>query len=579
MLVEPRIRMYKPYLEKLATRKGVELHGEPIKYSSPGIDWMTILEKHVLHTEAAKKKNILFLTNFSDESLNIVPSIWALFYTRTLLSNPVLHDWRIRSIGIFDRDDAELIHPRQMGSRKKVALQNVAAARHAFYLAEHDNREVMALRGYETITASSAAALKRAEEAGITTPAGRERIQHEPITEFPVSVINPDKPRTYTENTLYPSVPLFNNRKEFNAIQDEYLALLEMSKQSDETETQADETQAGKKKTGKKQAVKKKTKGNSTSKEEVSEVKLKKLRAKYNDAYAQYCFHLRNSDSAVTLNNHQNKIDRLELNLEAAWMDPTTPPEVLKEMNSTLRDLRTGFDILVGKSTVHTQTLLKPYINNYRMSSGTSLQLIKGSNLAWDSRPFEPLLIRPGDTFRSSRPCSIFYMEPKSPDEILDTMAIKLAHDRFVEGLEMSHSVIHSFTTRASEPISFMLEKLFPGESCADIIKAIPELFRNVPKQLHESAIHAYPSDAEPNGTDQPSPSPERTLPMSVYDAFEYLPQQRNLSCVAPSLLFKLLRRYMIVMPPVARSCVMVHRNLGGSASQTLIRQWSAKDN
>lgn len=576
MLVEPRFRMYKPYLEKLATRKGIELYGEPIKYSSPGIDWMTILEKHVFHTEAAKKKNILFLTNFSDESLNIVPSIWALFYTRVLLSNPLLHDWRIRSLGIFDRDDAESIHPRQMVSRKKVALQNVAAARHAFYVAEHDNREVMALRGYETITKSSATALKRAAEAGVTTPAGRERIQYEPITAFPVSVITPDKPRAYTENSLYPSVPLFNIRKEFNALQDEYLALLEKSEQS--VETQTEETQIGKKKNSKKQAAKNKTVGSSTSKEEVSEVKLKKLRAKYNDVYAKYCFHLRNLDGAVTLNNHQNKIDRLELNLEAAWMDPTTPPETLREMDSTLKDLRKGFDVLVEKSTVHTQTLLKPYVNNYRMSSGTSLQLIEGSNLAWDSRPFEPLLIRPGDTFRDSRQCSILYMEPKRPDEILDTLSVNLAHERFVEGLEMSHSVIHSFTTRASEPISFMLEKLFPGESCTDIIKAIPELFRDIPKQLHESAIHAYPSDAESNGTDRPPPSPERTVPMSVYDAFEYLPQQKNLSCLSPSLLFLLLRRYMIVMPPAARSCVMVHRNLGGSASQALIRQWSAKD-
>jgi hypothetical protein len=566
VLVEPRIKLYKPYLEKLATRKGVELYGEGIKYDSATIDWMTILEKHVFHTEAAKKKkNILFLTNFSDESFKMISSTWAQLHTRTLLEHTVLRDWRMRFVGVFDRDDAESIHPHSVGSRKKVAIQNVAAARHAFYLAEHDNREAISLRGYETITKSSAAALKRAAEANITTPAGREPVHHEPITEFPVSVNNPDKPQSYTENDLYPSIPLFNHRKDFNAIQDEYVALLEKSGQSVEKQT-------GKKKTAKK------TTGNSTTMGKVSEVKLKKLRTKYNDAYAQYCFHLRNWDNATTLNEHLNKIDRLELNLEAAWMDPTTPPEMLREMDSTLRKLRKAFDVLVEESTVQTQNLLKPYIDNYRMSSGTSLQLVKGSNLAWDYRPFEPLLIRPGDTFRDSRACSIFYMEPKSPDEILDTLSIKIAHERLVEGIEMAHSVIHSFTTRASEPISFMLEKLFPAETCTDTIKAIPELFRYIPKQLRESAIHAYPSEAEPSETNQPPPSSDRPLPMSVYDAFEYLPQQKHLNCLSPSVLFKLLRRYMILMPPFARSCLMVHRSLGGTASQTLIRQWTPED-
>lgn len=554
MLVEPRIKLYKPYLQELAKRKGVELYGEEIKYSSPGIEWMTILEKHVLHTEAAKKKNILFLINFTDESLKMASRIWSYFHTRTLLENSVLHDWRIRFVGLFDRDDAESLHPHQIGTRKKAAIQNVAAARHAFYLAEHDNRELVALRGYEAITKSSAAALKRAAEANVTTPAGREPIQHEPITEFPRTVDHPDKPPLYTENALFPSIPIFKHRSEFNAKQDEYVASFATTEQTDENPT---------------------TK-NKTTKSTTNEVKLKKLRSEYTKAHSQFNFNLRNWDAAASLNKKLNQIDRLELNLEAAWMDPTTPPETLRDMDSTLRELRTGLDVLADKSTVNTQNVMRPLMDNYRASSGPSLRLIEDSNLAWDSRPFEPLLIRPGDTFRDTRPCAIFYMEAKHPEEIIDTLAVKIAHERFVEGIEMAHGVIHSFTTRAGEPIGPMLERLFPTESCAEVIKAVPELFRFIPKQLRESAIHAFPSDAEPSTTNQP-PSPDRPLPMSVYDAFEYFPQQKRLNCLSPHLLFKLLRRYMEVMPPVARSCVMVHRSLGGTASQALIRQWAVE--
>ncbi|CRG88211.1 hypothetical protein PISL3812_05238 [Talaromyces islandicus] len=575
VLVEPRLRIYKTFLQELAKRKGVELYGEDIKYSSPGIDWMKILEKHVLHTEAAKKKNILFLTNFSDESLKMVPRIWSHFHTRTLLEHSILHDWRMRFIGVFDRDDAESIHPHQLGTRKKVAIQNVAAARHAFYLAEHDNRELIALRGYETITKSSAAVLKRAAEANVTTPAGREPIQHAPITEFPPSVIYPDRPQHYTENPLFLSIPLFRHRKEFNAAHDEYVAALESSEQA--RGKPADEKETDEKQTDKRQAAKKRTSEKSATKEVVSEAKLRKLRNQYTRAHSYYNYQLRNWDAAMSLNKKLNQIDRLELNLEAAWMNPTTPPEMLRDMDSTLREARKGWDVLFDKATRHTQVALRPYIDNYRASSGTSLQLIKGSNLAWDSRPFEPLLIRPGDTFRNSRPAAIFYMEPKNPEEILDILSIKIAHERLVEGIEMAHGVIHSFTTRSSEPISFMLEKLFPSESCTDTIKAIPELFRFIPKQLRESAIHAIPSDAESSTANQP-PSPDRPLPMSMYDAFEYFPKQKNLNCLDPAVLFKLLRRYMEVMPPVARSCVMVHRTLGGTASQALIRQWTAED-
>lgn len=269
-------------------------------------------------------------------------------------------------------------------------------------------------------------------------------------------------------------------------------------------------------------------------------------------------------DAAVDLAKQQIEITSLEEKLVQAKLDPKTELAELERQNSLLVNMRKEFTEQSSDALIHASRKLPNLVNDYRVALGASGD-IKDSRLLWDHRPFEPLYIHPKDVTPKGSGCTIIYNEPEPKERLFEKFAIGNTHDRHDEAVEMALSVVGTFGIRARETVADMLDKLFPGQSPAEIVKLVPELFDFIPKQLR-LPIKKDPSEPPSLSTSMISVTP------SFYDEFEYMPDQITLQCLPVSALLGLLRAYLST--PNARSFLQVNRSLGGSATLFALRSW-----
>lgn len=291
-----------------------------------------------------------------------------------------------------------------------------------------------------------------------------------------------------------------------------------------------------------------------------------KISRDYSRARASVVHLAKAADAAVDLAKQQIKIASLEEKLAKAKLDPTTELVEIERQNSILVDLRKQFTEQSSEALIHASRKLPNLVNDYRVALGASGD-IKDSRLLWDHRPFEPLYIHPKEVMPKGSGCTVIYNEPEPKERLFEKFAIDNTHNRHDEAVEMALSVVGTFGIRARETVADMLDKLFPGQSPADVVKLVPELFDCIPKQLRLPISKDI--SVLPPTTTATSPT---SIPPSFYDEFEYMPDQITLQCLPVSALLSLLKAYLNT--PNARSFLQVNRSLGGSATLFALRSW-----
>jgi hypothetical protein len=557
---------------------------------------------------------------------------------------------------ILPPEEAEMIIPRSVRNRRKVAILNEAYSRRSFIVAETDNTENVIPRGHELVEKSAALVAQRMAENQIILPQIRIRSAPESYaevpagarvepyaTKYPLFVGEPyrellEKKELYEDvinryykehggeieaglghtrararvvhiakelakqhldltltNTLvqaklnaadfeeakrYKEIvknnpkkkELVTRRRNYFKVRAQVmhlagdLARLEL--QTHSWEERFVKSKIHVLKLGEERLYREALKQYSTDKH------LSKIKRDYTRARASVVHLAKAADAAVDLSKQQIEIASLEEKLAKAKLDPTTESVELERQNSILLDLRKEFTEQSSEALIHASRKLPNLINDYRVALGASGD-IKDSRLLWDHRPYEPLYIHPKEVTPKGNGCTVVYNEPESKEKLFEKFAISNTHDRHDEAVEMALSVVGTFGIRARETVADMLDKLFPGQSPAEVVKLVPELFDCIPKQLCLSSVSKDASATSKNGNDELTPtttSSTASIPPSFYDEFEYMPDQITLQCLPVSALLSLLKAYLNT--PNARSFLQVNRSLGGSATLFALRSW-----
>ncbi|EED12381.1 conserved hypothetical protein [Talaromyces stipitatus ATCC 10500] len=659
VLVEPRTsRVYHKYLQEFSEKKdGIQIHKEKVHYGSfHGIGWMELLDTYVpAEVPPGVQKDLLVIANLTDRAFKNASRIWAALVGHTLLNRGRFSDWTVRTLMILPPEEADMILPRSVRNRRKVAILNEAYSRQSFVVAETDNTEHIIPRGYELVGKSADLVAQRMAESQIVIPKTRRRHPSRSYTEipagpraepytakYPLFVGEPFK-EFLEKKKLYEDIIQKYYQEHGGAIEGELerararARVVHLAKELAKRKLEialistliqaklnaAEPEEAKRFKDVVKRNPKKHKSLNSarqyfrvraqimhlagdlaklelqirsceetfvTSKArslELGEARLyqeaikkypkdkqaSKIKSDYTRARASVVHLAKAADAAVDLAKQQIEIASLEERLAKAKLDPTTGSVELERQNSHLVSLRKQFTETSSEALFHVSRKLPNLINDYRIALGASGD-IKNSRLLWDHRPYEPLYIHPKEVTPKGSGCSIIYIEPESKEELFERFAINSAHDRHDEAVEMALSVVGTFGIRARETVADMLEKLFPGQPPAEVIKIVPELFDCIPKQLRATSIN---KDVTATSEKDLTPTTSTTsIPASFYDEFKYMPDQITLQCLPLSAILGLLRAYFNT--PNARSFLQVNRSLGGSATLFALRSWVSDD-
>lgn len=521
--------MFKRYLKNLTARENVEVHNEKLHYdTTKGISWMNVLNTYMpAPTPEPGRNDLLVLADLTVKSFKNPSRIWAALVGHSLIDRGHFSNWTVRTLMTLPPDDAEFVIPRSVIHRRKVSMLTEAYARHAVVVAETDNSKYVSTREFELATASANMVAQRAAANNIKTPENRIRPALESTKEVPAG----------PQGTTYvPQAPIYAG----------YLAgrFAEMQKLHDEAYQR-----------------------------DPKSPEYKKRRKELTAARAQLMHHAKSVDESIKYAKHQLEIDSMERAMVEAKLDDPKGASAdhtttLDEMNASLVESKKKLDSTFNDSVILVSRTLPNYVDEYRMALGSTGD-ITGSNFLWDHRPYEPLYIQSDDIHPKGSQCSIMYIEPEDKQTLAERFAVDRAHDRPDEAVEIALSVIGSFGIRGRESLAYMLEKLFPGQSIYETIKTIPELFPYVPKQLLSSSSS---SSSTPAAAESSSKDEDTITKPSIYDDFEYFPQQVNLRSLPTSVLLKLLKAYLKTAH--SKSFLQVNRSLGGSATMYSLRSW-----
>ncbi|OKL56884.1 hypothetical protein UA08_08024 [Talaromyces atroroseus] len=520
VVIEHRMSRYQRNIKKrLADKKGVEVHDEKLHYDTvKGISWMNVLNTYMADSTPQPGRNdLLILANLTDKAFKNPSRVWASLVGHSLIDRGHFRDWTIRTLMILPPDEAHLVVPRSAKDRRKVAMLTEAYAHRALYVAETDNSEYVASRECELASESAKLVAQRAEENNITIPEGRRQPAIQSMSDVPGG---PRAPGFTTHTPIYAGY----QAQHFWQAQQEFEQAVDLKPGTNEYQ---------------------------------------KARSHVWNVRAQLMHHARCVDVSIEFAKAQLQVDSLEKEMVKAKLESSKPSTAAKatdlatldEMNTKLIQARAEMARKLDETPILANRTMPNYIDDYRMALGATGH-IKDSHLLWDHRLFEPLYIRPDEVERTESRCSIMYVEPEHKDKLAERFAVDRAHDRPDEAVEIALSVIGSFGIRGRDPVSEMLDKLFPGQPINEVVKSVPELFAYIPKHLLSPPLE---DKNEANGD-------------SIYDDFEYFPQQVHLRSLPLSVLLKLLKAYLATTS--SKSFLQVNRSLGGSATMYALRSW-----
>ena len=346
---------------------------------------------------------------------------------------------RLQAIASFPRREARSVIPRSISDRRRPAILTEAVATHVFEIAAtHDPGTWSPYVGWDLTMDSAAHAARKTEENNVITPPGREPI---PIPVAPEVEYDRRRPCPYAP------------RVETEWIRDR-LAEIEAG-----NATNADASTKNRAKKA-----------------------LYKLRYENRATYDAY----QRADCVIS-------IDQLVRRLSRDAANPNLNFKALKPLDDRIEELTTakakeritvqGAIDRIGLSLIDSNRCAR-YAGN-----------LDKALLAWDRRPFEPLLIDHQEFFPNHGEMTMFYFEADVNSSLMKRLkgADPIQRD---ELSQIFDAFCFSIGTRSLSTVGELLSSIFTDQSTNDLVKAVPSLakfaskrlkpdFDNLPKTLH----------------------------------------------------------------------------------------------
>jgi transcription factor 1 len=519
LLVENKAAYYGPFLKELTSKPSVKLLEVTKKYKEK-VDWTNLVTEHLPQSVPPgemplRNDNLLVIANLTDPAAGrggFTPSRTLMATFEDCLRRTGIHSYgMVRMLVVVPPEDAELLIPRAVINRKKVALLNESLALRFFNVAETGTNETnVSIREWDLITKSAARVGQRTADANITIPEGRERPSIPLAPEYSGGrVVSPYIPR----------------------------ARLDMHQDYIDAKEEIEKIESGRDPSSSRQK------------------RLKELQADIRKRRIQL-----NQDNQVWHRrlqwaDRQSAIESLERDLVQAVADPAMmDAEQVQELDSRIARLKSEFAEQFSREVYRVANQMDNLTDNRRAALSTGN--LDDATLLWDRRPFEPLYIkRKEDLWPVPRDCAILYFEPDPHSFAMQ--AVSDPEGRPQQNLvDIYMATISALGLRGTASLADICEKMFPGRPAVDIIKAIPGLIPHVSKQLRRPDYHLSASENASSSDDGSSSSLE--------DKFTYDLTTVRLRSLPISVITALIREYM-QWPGRPETAVQVNRSLGGS--------------
>lgn len=514
VLVESRPSRYRSFLADLASKPSFKLVPHKVERLKR-IDWTALLKQHFQDLVPIKKSsgrndNLLVILNLADSKMDMAYFSISRHWLATLedaLNGTGVHNYGMaRILLISSPEEAELLIPRRVNDRKKVALMSEALSRHLIVVAETDSNESMnALREWQVMVKSAARTAQRTVEANIATPAERER---PPVPAAPDYLQNgPHEHGAYALRAR-----LENDQR--------YLDVKEALERRKVHTGQTADDQTG----------------------------IDNLKAEFQKLENEGRRYDRKTYERLQLVDKWLDIMSVETEFVRVMSETPTNSQRLREINARLAAMKADFSRWILERPEYITRAMNIILDDRQAALGAEDNLDRAA-LVWDRRPFEPLYVKKSEVWPPGSGCSILYFEPELQSQIVQNLRDENGKPRSDE-IALHSIVIAALGQNGIDSLDTLLEKMFPGRPAVDIIKAVPSLFPYVLKQLASSS-------------DESVWSSETT---SIYDKFEYDLTHLRLRVLPISVMLDLIAEYSR-WPNRPPSLLQVNRDLGGSMS------------
>ena len=451
LLLEPDTKEFSDFLEPLAKS---DVSYEYLKVN-PWLDNIPDLVSKYLperqiqsngdHSDALQENGtLLVLVNpplTTSKKEHFLPARWWSKFIEDCMNLSNFNSYgRLQALASFPRKEARAVIPRSISERKRPAILTEAAASHAFEIAATHDTGMWSLNvGWDLTADNFAHVAKKTVENNIIIPRGRGPIplQTAPKTDREFRVTRPYAPRVATELNKF------------------WMADIEAG----EAPHADDET----KRQGK--------------------TSLYQLNYENRSTYDAY----QRAESVKS-------IDQLVRRLSIDAANPSLDFKALKPVADKIEELKTA--IANEPLTSEMRLRIVPnYIDSNRCArySGSFDKAL----LAWDRRPFEPLLINHKEFFPNDKgeELTMFYFETDINSPLIKELK---EHDPLKrdELLRIFDAFCFSIGTRGFATAGELLSSIFPDRSTNDLVRAVPSLakfaskslkpdFDSLPKTLH----------------------------------------------------------------------------------------------
>ncbi|KAI9376286.1 hypothetical protein BJX61DRAFT_417438 [Aspergillus egyptiacus] len=475
LLIEPRLKVYKPLLEPLAeSRPCYQLDSKDLQAR---IDWKGLLasyfpEQGPLNTDRSgalpRNDTLLVLAQPPPPASrrdHFTGARWISSFMEDCIRQSGLHAYgSVRLLVTMTEGDSQAILPRALKYRSRPALLTEQLALHAFEVAapapSHSTRgEWGTSKQWDILVDGNARVAQRTVEKDVVVPVGREFPPVKPGLQSPDPGKNriPHVPRIWTQQHEKQS-KIFEAFDKANQSAPDYKDI------------------------------------KSERKITVAQLNLENHRAYIRSGLAR----------------QQAEID--DLNVSVARLAADSKPDlariesVVKEIDS----IRTSLEEELAKVHSRASRSLPNLIDDRR--AVFYRQDFDDAPLLWDRRPFEPLLMNPDESYPRSADRPLLYFEA-NPNAPVVRRINRLSEDEKVRAFEFFGAVSSSLGTDTNVAVTKVCNAIFPGYSANDLVKAAPSLakyankrpkpdFESLPKTLHYN----------PDDLDDPSSKPDPAL-------------------------------------------------------------------
>jgi transcription factor 1 len=439
VLVEPEIT-YHRFLKPLVQSKPCyKLLKEPIYGKA---DWAEFIPTHFPEQSPIvpnkpgvlpKNNTLLILANppaaFSPKD-HYTPSRWWLKFLEDCLHQNGLNMYgSVRVLALAPFKDITGVLPRTTADRRRIGSLTETLALHAIEIASSNEFEHWhASRGWDALLDNRKRVAERAAAQNIITPPNREP---PPLECIPDIKARGRKESPYTARMLLP-------------LHKELLSTIE-----------AGDATGFKSRTG------------------VTDPKLRDLLRQKSLAVTKLARNNTMAYSRQKLTDMRLNIDEETRKLARAAADPNETPENLKILDDQIGTLQSQYAAEVSKTHFSESRFYESTIDDSRIAFISNN--FDDSQLVWDRRPFEPLVIHPDEIWPADRPMGLIYFEAQEAPLALQKI-FQQPKSTHREALDRFLALINTTNGRTLMTVSEIAEFAFSKLSTNELVRAIPSL-------------------------------------------------------------------------------------------------------